>query len=44
MIKETPRNLNTLTKKNEKSYVSLPIACIRPSLSRNYQTVAIIIH
>ena len=39
MIKRIPRDLNIFTMKNKRCDVSLPIPCIRPSLSRGHQTV-----
>ena len=39
MIKRVPRCFNIFTRKNRSYYVSLPILCIGPSLSRDHQTV-----
>ena len=44
MIKRIPRGWNIFTRKNKRCYDSLPKPCIRPSLSRGHQTVAIMNH
>ena len=43
MIKGIPKCFDIFTRKNKKYYVSLPIPCIGPLLSRGYQTVTIIV-
>ena len=41
MIKRIPGGFDIFTKKNKIVYASLPIPYIRPSLSRDHQTVTI---
>ena len=41
MIERIPRGFNIFTRRNKRCYVSFPIPYIGPSLSRGYQTVAI---
>ena len=38
------RGLNIFTRKNKRCGVSLPVPCIRSSLSRGHQTIAIVNH
>ena len=44
MIKRIPRTINIFIGKNKRWDVSLPISCIRHSLSRGHQTTTIINH
>ena len=44
MIKRIPRGLNIFNRENKRCGVSVPVPGIRPSLSRDHKTIAIMNH